>query len=359
MVVDIPVRVVLKVLLVIALFAAGVKVLLSLGPFFVSLVVAGFLAIAADPAVRWVQRRSGLGRGASVGIVMGLIILALAGAVWIFASPLIDQAASLRENSDSIANSFRDNEMFHRLDTRFHLVDKLSDEARKLPAKASHALGSTLGAILSGVASTITILFMMILMLLGGGQLVEGVVRLQPKIAERRWWSVVQGAYKAIAAYVASTILIAIIAGSVVAISLFALGLKYAAPLGLWMGLLDIIPLIGATIGAVPAVIVAFATGSVTKGVIMLIIVIVYQQLENTLLQPAIQGKIVSLSALTVFLAVLVGSQLMGILGALLAVPVAGIVKILYDQYVEGTGGHQVEMPAIAPDDAPEAPDDV
>lgn len=352
---DMSTRTLLRLLLAGALFYGLVQVVLSLGSFFVSLTVAGFLAISADPVIRALDKR-GMSRGVAVAVFMTVLVIGVGLMTWVFAAPLIDQGTQLSKRAPGIVEDAQHSKLLRSLDQRFDIVNKGTEQLKKLPSKIAGGVGATVGVVLSGVASTITILFMMILMLLGGGDLIRGTVHMFPQLAERRWWSIVQGAYRSIAAYVASTLLIAFIAGSVIVISLLALGIDFALPLGLWMLLLDIIPLIGATIGALPAVLVAFTTGGVTEGVIMLVIVIVYQQLENNLLQPAIQGKIVSLSALSVFMSVLIGAQLMGVLGALLAVPLAGILKILYVQHVESIGGHEIAMPALAPDDAPEAP---
>ncbi|MCW2927226.1 MAG: family transporter, partial [Thermoleophilia bacterium] len=232
-----------------------------------------------------------------------------------------------------------------------------SEQASKLPAKVSDQLGTVLAVVAAGLFGTITIIFLTVFLLLGGGQVVEGTGRVFPKLAERRWWSIIQGAYTGIAAYVGGAIVIALIGGSVVTISALLLGLPYALPLGLWMMLLEIIPMVGATIGAIPAVLVAFAAGGVVDGVIMVVIVVAYQQVENIVIQPRVQGKAAALSPLMVFLSVLVGSQLLGILGALFAVPVAGVVQIFVRQLIEDQGSGDLAMPALAPDDAPEAPD--
>lgn len=354
--VGVPARVVVKVLLIAGLMYAAMNVVVQLAPFFLTLMVAGFLAVAADPLVRGMQDR-GLGRGASVGVMMLAIVVLMGLIAAVFVPPLVEQGERFVDKAPGMIEDLRHNDTYRSLDQRFDILDRATAQAEKLPARVSSQLGRVLGAVLAGVFGTITILFLMVLLLMGGGDLVEGVVRLYPPLAQRRWWSIVQGAYRSIGAYVAGTLLVALIAGTTIVVSLLVLGLPYPLPLGLWMMLLGIIPLVGATIGAIPAVIVAFAAGGLVKGLVMLGIVIVYQQVENIYIQPTIQGKVVSLPPLIIFISVLVGSQLMGVLGALFAVPLAGILQIFYRQYVESTGGHELELPPIAPDDAPDAPD--
>jgi predicted PurR-regulated permease PerM len=201
--------------------------------------------------------------------------------------------------------------------------------------------------VLAGVFGALTILFLTVFLLLGGGQVVRGLIRLFPKLTEPRWWSVIQGTYSGVAAFVGGMIIIALLGGTSVAIMSTILGLPYALPLGLWMMMLEIIPMIGATIGAIPAVIVAFVAGGTLDGIVMLVFIIAYQQIENILIQPRVQGRQAELSPLIVFVAVLVGSQLLGVLGALFAVPLAGVLQIIIKQIVQEQGSGDLELPDL------------
>jgi predicted PurR-regulated permease PerM len=142
-------------------------------------------------------------------------------------------------------------------------------------------------------------------------------------------------------------IIIALLGGTSLALMAAILGLPYALPLGLWMMMLEIIPMIGATIGAIPAVIVAFVAGGTIEGIVMLGFVIAYQQIENIIIQPRVQGRQAELSPLIVFVAVLVGSQLLGVLGALFAVPLAGVLQIIIKQIVQEQGSGDLELPDL------------
>jgi predicted PurR-regulated permease PerM len=132
--------------------------------------------------------------------------------------------------------------------------------------------------------------------------------------------------------------------------------LPYVILLGVWMALFDVIPIIGASIGALPAIIVAFAVGGTTDGFILMTFLFLYQQLENGFLQPKIMGRIINLPAIVVFVAVLTGIQVMGIIGAVLAVPLAGVLQILYQEYVRESQEH-IDLPPLAPHKPPGPPD--
>lgn len=345
-VVEIQARTVIKVMLVIAIFWGAMYVLMELRSLLVKLSVAAFLAIAADPVVRRLNQH-GIGRGRGVAIVMSGAFVALALAVSVFVPPLIEQGNRLIDRAPSIVANIRDSEIYHDIDKRFDVIDHVSVQAEKAPGIVGDQLGSVVKAVLAGVFGALTILFLTVFLLLGGGQLLRGIVRLFPALATPRFWSVVQGTYSGVSSFVGGMILIAVLGGTSVAIVAALLGLPYALPLGLWMMMLEIIPMIGATIGAIPAVIVAFAYGGVVDGVIMIIFVIAYQQIENIIIQPRVQGKKAQLSPLIVFLAVLIGSQLLGVLGALFAVPVAGVLQIILKQVIDEQGSHALELPPL------------
>ncbi|MCW2920463.1 MAG: hypothetical protein JWL76_337 [Thermoleophilia bacterium] len=355
-VLDIPSRVVFKVMLVAAISLFAINALSELTGLIIQLAIAAFLAVAADPVIRRMQRR-GIGRGRAVAIVMLSAVVLLTLAISVFVPPLVEQGANLVDAAPGIVDDVRTSGWYEKLDTQFGVVETVSDQAEKLPGAVSDQIGTVLAVVLAGVFGTITILFLTVFLLLGGGQVVEGTVRVFPKLAERRWWAIVQGAYTGIAAYVGGAIVIALIGGTVVTISALILGLPYALPLGLWMMLLEIIPMIGATIGAIPVIIVAFVSGGVWQGFLMLGIVVAYQQVENIIIQPRVQGKAASLSPLMVFLSVLIGSQLLGVLGALFAVPIAGVIQIFMRQLIHDQGSADMTMPSLAPSDAPPAPD--
>ena len=168
-----------------------------------------------------------------------------------------------------------------------------------------------------------TIAFLTLFMLLEGPTWVERIYGLLPAEHQPRWRRIGYDIYRTIGGYVTGNLAISLIAGIVSTAVLLALGVPYAVALGLVVAILDLVPLAGATIAAVLVTTVAFLD-STTSGIIVLIFFILYQQLENHVLQPVVYGRTVKLSPLAVLIAVLIGAQLAGVVGALAAIPVAG-----------------------------------
>jgi predicted PurR-regulated permease PerM len=156
----------------------------------------------------------------------------------------------------------------------------------------------------------------------------ERLYGLLPAEKQPRWRAIGQDIYRTIGGYVTGNLAISLIAGVVSTIALVILDVPYAVALGLLVAILDLIPLAGATIAAIVVTTVAFLH-STTAGIIILIFFIVYQQIENQVLQPVVYGKTVQLSPLAVLIAVLIGAEIAGVIGALAAIPVAGTVQVI------------------------------
>ena len=179
------------------------------------------------------------------------------------------------------------------------------------------------------IVAIVTITFMTFFMLLEGPAWIERFYALLPDQSQARWRQVGRDIYRTIGGYVTGNLLISLIAGISTTIVLLIMDVPYAVALGLIVALLDLIPLAGATIAAVLISTVAFLTDPVPAGIVVLIFFVIYQQIENHFLQPVIYGRTVQLSPLAVLIAVLIGAQLAGVLGALAAIPVAGTIQVL------------------------------
>jgi predicted PurR-regulated permease PerM len=151
---------------------------------------------------------------------------------------------------------------------------------------------------------------------------------LLPERSQPRWRSVGHDIYKTVGGYVTGNLAISLIAGVSTTIVLLIMGVPYAVALGLLVAILDLIPLAGATVAGIIVVAVALLH-SIPAGIVLLIFVIAYQQLENHVLQPLVYGRTVKLSPLVVLISVLIGAALAGILGALAAIPVAGSIQVI------------------------------
>ncbi|MGZ4597738.1 MAG: AI-2E family transporter, partial [Actinomycetes bacterium] len=197
------------------------------------------------------------------------------------------------------------------------------------------------------------------LMVLQGPQIVGGTLRLLPEQHRERVRRVGADCARSVTGYLTGNLLISVIAGGLTFAVLQLLGVPYAGLLALFVAITDLIPLVGATLGAVVVTTVAFFE-SVTAGVIVVVFFVVYQQVENHLLQPVILSRTVQLNPLLVLLAVLVGADLVGILGALLAIPVAGIVQIIVRDIYDDRWGRLKSEPTVGVDEHPiETPRDL
>jgi predicted PurR-regulated permease PerM len=162
----------------------------------------------------------------------------------------------------------------------------------------------------------------------------ERFYSLLPAGSQERWRGIGNQIYRTVGGYVTGNLLISVIAGVVSTLVLIALGVPYAVALGLLVAILDLIPLAGATIAAIIVVTVGFLH-SAPAGIILLVFFVLYQQIENHIIQPVVYSRTVQLSPLAVLISVLIGAELAGVLGALAAIPVAGTLQVLLLAWLE------------------------
>src|SRR5437762_10305482 len=166
-------------------------------------------------------------------------------------------------------------------------------------------------------------------MLLEGPRWVESFFTLLQPESRRRWRAVGRDIYRTVGGYVTGNLLISLIAGTLTTIVLLSVGVPYALALGLIVAILDLIPLAGATIAAIIVGAVAFIH-SIPAGIVVVVFFVLYQQLENHVLQPVVYGRTVQLSPLAVLISVLIGAELAAVLGALGAIPVAVTLQVVF-----------------------------
>lgn len=307
-------------------------------------VVALFLALALNPAVEWVRRHGVRRRGAAVAIVFGSVLAIIAAAAALIIPPLITQVGAFIDASPGYVDDLTAGRgPFGFLETKYQVVEKVraaaEDSGGANLLMHSGALLSVGQGIATFITGTLTITFLTLFMLLEGPTLLE---RFYSTLAEPRQGRVrAMGSeiYRQVGGYVTGNLLISLICGVVYGIALLALGVKYALALAVIAGLLDLVPLAGATVGGLLLGGVAFAH-STTAGITMVIVVLGYQQLENHVLQPVIYGRTVDLSPLTVLIAVLVGAAVAGLVGALGAIPIASTLQIVVRDYLGHRGDH-------------------
>ncbi len=295
--------------------------------------IAVFLAVALNPAVDWLQERGVRRRGAAVAIAYVGALLAIVGLGASFVPVLIEQVNNFVEAlPDYVEDLTRGEGRLGFLEREYQITDRVREAvgeggATQLLGLSDTALAVTKG-VLTAVVATVTIAFLTLFMLLEGPAWVERFYSLLPAHAQPRWRAVGREIYRTIGGYVTGNLTISIIAGIVSTLVLLVLGVPYAVALGLLVALLDLIPLAGATIAAVIVTTVGFLDAT-TSGIVLLVFFIVYQQLENHVLQPIVYGRTVQLSPLAVLIAVLIGAELAGVIGALAAIPIAGTVQVV------------------------------
>jgi predicted PurR-regulated permease PerM len=324
------------------------------------LLVALFLAVALSGPVNLLQRY--MKRGLAITVVyLGLLAVPI-GIGALMVPPLIGSVNDLAENAPQYARDVstfvEDNERLRKLDEDYDLTSKLREQAAKLPERLGGA-ASTLRDVGLGIVNSIfalvTILILTAFMLGGGRRWIAAGLRYLPEERAERTERVIERSAAAVGNYVAGALAQATLAALLSYVVLLILGVPFAGPMALIIFFLDLIPMVGATIGAVIVGVVTLFVNFPTATIIWAIWSIVYQQVENNLIQPQIQKRAVDINPFLVIVAVLFGGTLLGVLGALVAVPVAASIQIALREYLDARGVKPRQDPP--PDMPPEDPE--
>jgi predicted PurR-regulated permease PerM len=303
-------------------------------------VIALFLAAVLNPAVNWLQRRHRLiKRPIAIALTYLGVLVALLFVVGIFLPVLVDQINGLAKFVTTAANAPEGpTEYLKGLAKQNGLGGFLQrfsdqlDELRKQLGGLLKSLFSSSGQIAVSaagfVAALATVLTLTFFLLLGSERYVNAGVGLFPEAHQPLVRRLLSQSAGAISGYITGNLAISVICGVTTFIVLLILGMPYAAPLALLVAVLDLVPLVGATLGGALLVIVGVFVEP-WKALVLLVFVLVYQQVESNFLQPIVYSKAVQLNGLVILIALLVGGQLLGIPGALLAIPVAEIIRIV------------------------------
>jgi len=326
------------------------------------LLVATFLAVALSGPVNFVQRR--MKRGLAITVVyLGLLAVPI-GIGALIVPPLVGSANDLAENAPQYARDVttfvEENKRLRDLDQDYDITSKLREQAQKLPERLGGA-ASTLRDVGLGIVNSIfalvTILILTAFMLGGGRRWIAAGLRYLPEERAARIQRVLERSGSAVGNYVAGALFQATVAGLLAYVVLLILGVPFAGPLALIIFFLDLIPLVGATIGAVLVGVVTLFSNFPTATIVWVVWSIVYQQVENNLIQPQIQKRAVDINPFLVVVAVLFGGALLGVLGALVAVPAAASIQIALREYLDARGiKPRPEGPPEMPEEKPEPP---
>jgi len=339
------VRTILAVLAIVIAVWSLLQIVLITRQVLTWILVALFLAIALSPAVDWLQRKGVRRRGFAVALtalaVAGLI--ALVG--WLVIPQLVDQVNDFaRKVPDYIDDLTKGRGRLGFLETKYHIVERAREAVATGGASKVFGLSGTAisvtKSVLTIVAAVITIIAMTYFMLLEGPMWMERFYSLFSAQTQPRLRRICRNIARSVGGYVTGNLFISLIAGVSSGLVLWILGIPFALALGLLVAILDLVPLVGATLAAIIVTTVAFlGSDSIWPGIIVIIFFIVYQQIENQLLQPLVYGRTVQLSPLVVLIAVLIGASLAGVLGALGAIPIAGAIQvIIFDWRTHRTG---------------------
>ena len=330
---DISPRVILRIVLVIVGVVLVLYVIYRLRKPISWLVIATFLAIAMSGPVNLLNRY--MRRGFAITLsYLGLLAVPVAlGAVLV--PPIVNGVNDLAQKAPDYAAQARDyvqnNRRLRKLEEDYGVITKLEQEAKKLPSKLGGAAGTLkdLGVgLVNSIFAGVTILILSIFMVANGRRWVSQAIALRPPEHVERLERAVDRVSTAIGNYVGGALAQATIAGITAFIVMQILGIPFAGPLAVLVGIADLIPLVGATIAAVLVGIVTLFADFPIDTIIWAVWAIFYQQIENSVIQPQIQRRAVDLNAFVVIVSVLFGSTLFGILGALLAIPFAAALQI-------------------------------
>jgi predicted PurR-regulated permease PerM len=314
------------------------------------ILIAIFLATALNPAVNAFEAR-GLRRSMAASIVFGLSLLFLTAIGFLIIPPLIEQVTDFVEAvPDFIDDITAGRGPFGFLQEDYQIVDRIEEAIDEGGAAGALGLSESVldvaRSIVTAVVGAVTIIFLTFFMLLEGPRTIRRLLDLLPDGTRVRYERVGNEIYRTISGYVSGNLLISLIAGVVSTIVLFAVGSDYAIALGLLVAIFDLIPLAGATIAAILVSTIIFIETDWLRFVIVVVFFVAYQQLENHLLQPLVYGRTVQLSPLAVLCAVLIGAELAGILGALVAIPVAGSLLAVVREVLLYRREAAIETPA-------------
>ena len=354
----VPTRTILATIGLLLATALLIYILLETRQILTWCVVGAFFAVALAPVVGFVQRKVFGGKRRSLATLLVFIVafLLLAALITAFAVPLAHEGTKVAGQLPGLVDDARNGrgpigdllERTNALQWVQDNQDKISNFAQGLTTPAAGVLGS-IAATLTGLVTVIVLAYLMVL---EGPKIVDGFTNLFAPTTGTRIRRVGADCAKSVTGYLSGNLLISFVCAVLTYAVLKISGVPFAGLIALFVGVADLIPLVGATIGGLVAVLAGFIH-SVPAGIAVLVFFVVYQQLENHLLQPLVFARTVKVNPLTVIIAILIGVELLGILGALLAIPVASIVQVIARDVWDHRRGELKEEPTVGEDRDP------
>lgn len=311
-----------------------VQALYSVRSVIILIVVAMFLAVGLNPAVEAMHRR-GLARRWAVAIVFVCVVGFFVGFGFAIAPPLAQQTTEFVNAVPTYVGQLQNNATIDQLDQRYQLLEKAQNflASGELGQQAFGGLIGVGKVVLSAFFSAFTVLILTLYFLASLPGIKHVMYQLVPRTRRARVSLLGDEILGRVGGYVAGAVVIAAIAGTSTFIFLEIVGVKYALALALVVALFDLIPLVGATLGAVVVTIVGFFDSFVV-GIACLIFYVAYQQVENYLIYPRVMKRSVDVPAAVTIIAALIGGALLGVVGALLAIPTAAAISLILKEVV-------------------------
>jgi predicted PurR-regulated permease PerM len=329
---------------IVAVVWAFVAVRASLLTLFLAL----FSALVLDPVVDLVQRRFKLGRStAAVIVVLGIVALALVMA-FVLVAPFVSAMRDFVDALPTIVQDIRDSSVGSWIDSHSQAPEQSQEHVKQIAEAIGEAAGGVLGVAVSGfslILGLVTAVFLTLFLIIDLPRIVAAVDSLLDPAGSARLQRIWPSIVTAVSRTMLGNIAISVVCGTIYGLSAWALGLPFPLALAFIAGFLDLIPMVGATIAGVILVLAALTQG-VTAAVIMLVIVLVYQQFENYVLQPTILGKAADVSGFLVIASVLVFGTLLGAVGAIIAVPIVASIQIVVRELTAKRRAEMAELRA-------------
>ena len=352
----VPVRTILATIGLVLAAVIAVWLIVELARIEALLVLALFFAVVLSPPVQWTERHLRVRRGVATLLVFLTVLLLFSAMMYAFIRPLVDQTRHFADRFPGYVKDARAGKgTVGHIVKRYKLDDWVDRNEPKIRKSINNLAPKGLQfarSLASAFAAFLTVLVLAILMIIYGPGILEGGVGMLSPPTRPRVRAVANDCARALSGYVAGNFLISVIAGLVTYVALWAFGVPFKGVLALWVGFADLLPLVGATLGAIPTIGVAFIH-STPAGIGMIIVYVVYQQFENHVLQVVIMAKTVQINQPAVLVSVLVGVELAGIPGALLAIPAAGVIQVIARDIYDHRTGRLKPVPTVGEDEVP------
>jgi uncharacterized protein (TIGR02246 family) len=294
-----------------------------------------FLALALIPVVDALATKIRVPRALIILVVYVVLIVSVAVIGYVVVPSLVKEVGQISHDAPRYAADLRHNATFRRYDNRYHITTKIVDDARRLPELLGHLVGPLKDVTVqaaSFIGQLVTVLALAFLLLLHGREYVGLGLSLTGERQER-YRQVVTDINKAVADYVLGNMVISVLATIATWIVLSILGVPYALSLGFVVGFFDLLPLVGATLGAIIVAVATVAVDFPTATIVWVAFIIVWQRFEDYVIQPLVYGRTLRVNPIVTIVSVLAGAALLGILGALLAIPTAAAIQIVLREW--------------------------